>query len=99
MTSDNTIRRTIHRLIIENRNSLNDPTTNEPYDMVGIADDFIALYRTNLEELLRSMPERLVGVRYSATINESEAYMDGYNEALSDCTALIKQAITELEKR
>lgn len=33
----------VERLIIENRNSLNDPTTNEPYDVKGIADDVIEL--------------------------------------------------------
>lgn len=36
-------RKMIHRLIVENRNSLNDPTTNEPFDIEGIADDMVAL--------------------------------------------------------
>jgi|ERR1700761_8074742 len=35
-----------------------------------------------MADILECLPERLVGVRYSQTINESEAYMDGYNEAI-----------------
>ena len=44
------LRQQVERLIIENRNFLNDPTTNEPYDVKGIADDVIKLVQqTNIE--------------------------------------------------
>ena len=51
-------RQQIERLIIENRNSLNDPTTNDSYDMKGIADDVIELIdrevrRARIDELKR----------------------------------------------
>lgn len=39
--------------------------------------------------LVAALPERLVGVRYSTSINESEAYMDGYNEALDEVEELV----------
>ena len=44
------LRQQVERLIIENRNFLNDPTTNEPYDVKGIADDVVSLIQqTNIE--------------------------------------------------
>lgn len=41
--SEESLRLQLTRLIIENRNHLNDPTTNEPYDMQGIVDDLVTL--------------------------------------------------------
>lgn len=57
--SVDSLRQQVERLIIENRNSLNDPTTNEPYDVKGIADDVVALVlRGKIEEL------KLMGAKF-----------------------------------
>lgn len=50
-----------------------------------------------LQELLEAMPERLVGVRYSTSINESEAYMDGYNESIDQSVQVIRKFMEGLE--
>ena len=60
------LQRMVERLIIENRNSLNDPTTNEPYDVKGIANDVIELITANYT------PNSEVVER------EQEAYKRGY---------------------
>ena len=54
------LRPMVERLIIENRNSLNDPTTNEPYDVKGIADDFIELLQSHTNKAISDVLDNLI---------------------------------------
>lgn len=49
------LREQIHRLIIENRNSLNSSTTAEPFGMVGIADDVMELINSEVLSVLKEL--------------------------------------------
>lgn len=51
----------VRRLVVENRNSLNDPTTNEPYDVEGIVDDVTALFQEQQLALLDEVDKEVVG--------------------------------------
>ena len=78
------LRQQVERLIIENRNFLNDPTTNEPYDVKGIADDVVALIQqTNIEARIDELSRLENRVPTSSHGNTARAYISMIEQRLS----------------
>lgn len=55
--------------------------------------------RATLERLKEKQPNRLVGVRYSTSISQSEAYMDGFNDCIDAVILAIDEELSKLEDK
>lgn len=99
------LRKQVERLIIENRNSLNDPTTNEPYDVKGIADDVVALITSDKQRLLKGLMEQFPEKGSfnfggtSTTVSyrtQEDAVQHGFNQGIDQAKSVIQNKLEGL---